>query len=145
MSLFYVFCSFIFQIWADSVMLLPEPKLLLSSNRFKTAVKKSKLCYSYLQKTFREYKIQISLFAMSMNQSATSIHAKVSLLHAKVSHLHAKVSYPHTKVSHPHTKVSHPHAKVSHPHAKVSHLTGIVSNFIKLSTAKITSLIIKRT
>jgi len=88
----------------------------------------------------------------------TLIHAKVSLLHAKVSllntkasHLHTKVSLPHakvshlnTKVSHPHTKVSHLHTNVSYPHAKVSLLTGIVSNFFKISTAKITSMIIRK-
>jgi hypothetical protein len=122
-------------LWADSGLLLTGPNLLFL------------------------------LLLISMNQSSTLMHAKVSHPYAKVSHLHAKVSLPHAKVSHlhakvsllhakvshlhakvslPHAKVSHLHAKVSLPHAKVSHLHGIVLNFFKISTLKITWVFIRR-
>jgi len=40
----------------------------------------SKSCSRYFKKTFSEYKIQISLFLVSVNRSAILIHAKVSHL-----------------------------------------------------------------
>jgi outer membrane murein-binding lipoprotein Lpp len=138
---------------------MTDPDLVLYIDRFKTAFKRLGTSLRYFQKTFIESKIQISLFLKSVNQSSTSKYAKVSHPHAKVSYLHAKVSHLHTKVSHLHTKVSDLHAKVSHPHAKVSYLhtkvshlhtkvsylSGIVLNFFKISTSKMTSMFLGRT
>ncbi len=125
-------------LWADPGLLITDPDLLLYIDRFKTAFKRSGTFSRHFQKTFKEYKIQISLFLKSMNQSPTSKYAKVSLLYAKVSDLHAKVS-------HLHAKVSDLHAKVSYLYAKVSDLSGVVLNFFKISTSEMTSMFLGRT
>ena len=138
-------------LWADSGLLITDPDLLFYIDGFKTAFKRSGTSSRHFQKTFKEYKIQISLFLESMNQSSTSkytkvslLYAKVSLLHTKVSLLYAKVSDLHTKVSHLHTKVSDLHAKVPYLYTKVSYLSGVVLNFFKISTSKMTSMFLGR-